>query len=463
MSISFGSINTGLPKDIVQQIIKAEQIPIERMEARKSKISDRQTLVNQLGQLVEGIRGDVFANSDDRSFREFLINTRDDIIDVSFDKSRVQPGSYQLEVVQMARKSSAMTSGFEDPENSYVGVGYIQYRLPNGDWKDVYIDSSNSSLNDIAKLINRDTSNGMRANVINDGSGGKSPWRLLLSLEETGDQNLADFPYFYFVDGEQDFYLEKERHAQDAIVKIDGFEVEFPTNTITDVIPGVTFDLKKAAPGEEFSLKIGEDSSKITEKISAMVDKINEVLQFIKQQNTLDENSDTGKTLGGDILLQTIEGKIRSSVFMPVETEFGMRRVSDFGVQFQKSGLLELDDKKFEEALKSNYKMISQVMVGKYDIEEGKVNGFINNLADAVNSILRFPDGSIQLRKQSLRSNIEQIDRQIEQKQRNIAKKEEQLKDKFARLEGTISKIKNQGAGLAGLGSGTDNFVTQLG
>jgi flagellar hook-associated protein 2 len=62
-----------------------------------------------------------------------------------------------------------------------------------------------------------------------------------------------------------------------------------------------------------------------------------------------------------------------------------------------------------------------------------------------------------------LKSNIRDIDRKIENTERRIAKKEENLKQKFARLEETISKIKTQGSGLAGLAAGGFNPVQQLG
>ena len=49
-----------------------------------------------------------------------------------------------------------MTNGLPDKDKTSVGVGFLQYELPNGDVKDLYIDSDNSTLQDIAKLINSD-------------------------------------------------------------------------------------------------------------------------------------------------------------------------------------------------------------------------------------------------------------------------------------------------------------------
>ena len=303
MPISFGSINTGLPKDIVQQIMASERIPIQKMESRKSNINSKVELVNEITKLVEDLKGDLLSISSPKDLQEFKVETNNELIDVIVDKNIATSSITQMEVLNLARKSSAMTNGVADKDETYFGVGFLQYTLPDGTEKEIYIDKDHSSLTGIAHLINSDDSNGMKANVVNDGKDTNTPWRLLINLEETGDRNNADFPYFYLIDGYEDLYLDNERSANDARYKVNGFELESPTNKVKELLPGVTVDLKKAKPGEEFYIKITEDIKAVSEKIENLIEKINAVLKFIKDQNSLDENSDTSKTLGGDITL----------------------------------------------------------------------------------------------------------------------------------------------------------------
>lgn len=462
MGIAFGSINSGLPKDIVQQIIAGEKVPLQKMAERKGKIENKKALLTDLMKRVENLRGSVYANKSERSFREFEVNVSGDGFTATVDKNVANPGNYQIEVMQLAQKSSAISNGVEDKDKTNIGVGYLQYELPNGEEKEVYIDSDSATLTGLARLINGDTENGMNANVVNSGDGSDEPWKIIITLDETGDGKRAEFPNLYLVDGEVDIWFEGERKAQDAKIKLDGFEIELPSNTSSELIPGVTIDLKKADPGNELSLEIKEDTAKMTDKIDELVTNINEVIKFIKDQNALDENSDTSRTLGGDITLQTLESRLRSTVFAGVKTDFGSRRIGDLGLTFQRSGLLELDKDKFQAALNKNMKMVAQVVNGKYTIENGKVNGFIDNLDTLVSDALRRPSGILTSRKDGLNSKIDQIDRRIETKERQIKRKEEHLKAKFARLEETISRIKTQGSGLAGM-TGNFNPVQQLG
>lgn len=452
LGISFGSINTGLPKDIVKQIIEAEKVPIQQMEARKGKIEEKKALLAQLTSLVEGMRGDILKNKNARSLRELKVNSgNSEVVSLSADKNIADPGKYQIEVLSLAQKSSAFTNGVEDKDKTYLGVGYLRAVLPNGDEKEIYINEEHSSLTGIAKLINGDPELGMRATVVNDGKSEDEPWRLIISLADTGDGNRAEFPDLYLVDGEVDLYIDQERPAQDAKIKLDGFELEVPSNRATEIIPGVTLDLKKAKPGEEINIEITEDVQAIGGKVSSLIDNMNKVLKFIKEQNNLSEKSDTQRTLGGDLSLQQIESRIRTAVFTPIMTDKGPIRIGDLGVTFQRDGLLKLDQAKIESELNKDYKVVAQVLTGKYSLEGGKSKGFIDHLDDMAQTLLAPPAGVLPTRKGGLQSQINQIDRQIANRERVIAQKEEVLKQKFSRLEETVSRIRGQGAGIAGL------------
>jgi flagellar hook-associated protein 2 len=459
VGIAFGSINSGLPKDIVQQIIAAEKIPVKQMETRKAKIENKKNLLGDLIKRVEDLRGAVYANKSNRSFREFSVNVGGNGFTATVDKNTAVPGTYQIEVLQLAQKSSAISNGVEDKDNTYVGVGYLQYELPDGSTKEIYIDEDHATLSGIAKLINGDADNGMNANVVNSGDGTDEPWKIIITLDETGDGKKATFPNLYLVDGEVDIWFDGEREAQDAKVKLDGFEIEIPANSTTELIPGVTLDLKKAKPGEEITLDIKEDTTAMTQKIQELVDKMNNIIAFIKEQNAMDETTDTSQTLGGDITLQTLESRLRSTVFATVKTDAGSKRIGDLGLTFQRDGKLKLDQDKFQAALDNDIKTVGQVINGTYTLEGGKTFGFIDNLDKLVSDAMKSRGGILASRKDGLNSQIKQIDRRIENKERQIEKKENHLKAKFARLEETISRIKTQGSGLAGMG----NPVTQLG
>jgi flagellar hook-associated protein 2 len=453
LGISLGSINSGLPKDIVEQIISAEKIPIQKMEQKKVKIQEKTALVNELSKHIEQLNEKILKNSNLKEFGDLKIATDESIITASADKKVAYPGDYRFEVLKLAQKSSALTSGFPDKDKSYVGVGFLEFFLPNGESKSIFIDKSDATLSGVAKLINSDPELGMKANIVNDGTGSEDPWRLLLSFDESGRENRAEFPYLYFVDGERDFYIDKEREAENGVVRLDGFLIETPSNQIQGLLPGVSIELMRADEGKEFNLKISNDNLATSQKIYEIVENINAILKFINVQNTMDQNTDTSRTLGGDVLLQNIEHKLRGLIFKPIDTDFGQRRISDLGITFQKNGLLAVDQNKFETKITGNLKEVSQILYGK-NKQNVKTPGFITNLEIFGKETLKIPSGTIPLKKKTLRDGISSIDKKIENTDRHIAQKESNLRNKFARLEKEISRIKGQGSEAASIAGG---------
>ena len=168
MSIAFGSINTGLPKDIVQQLVKVEEIPITRMEARKEKVESKKKLLTDLSKRVEDLKGEVAKNRGMRSFRELSVDAETDAVKVVLDKNQAVPGSWQFEVMSLAKKSSVYTNGVEDKDKTYTGVGYISYALPDGSSRKIFVGSDNANLTGIAKIINTNSEMGVKASVVND-------------------------------------------------------------------------------------------------------------------------------------------------------------------------------------------------------------------------------------------------------------------------------------------------------
>lgn len=278
-AISLGSIGTGLPKDLVQRLVEAEREPIRQLEARKMNEEAKLKLAQDVSAKVADMSSAVKDLTRYRSFRDLTaVNARPELMDVAVDKGLAEPGSYQIEIKQLAGRSSMMSTAFPDPDESEAGSGYFSYTLPNGDEKEVYIDPANSTLNGIAKLINSQKDLDLTAIVVDDGASDKSDpdesrWRLIVSHNKPGEVNDAEFPSFYFVGGDEDFDLEKERIAQNSVVSVNGFDVEFDGNKITTLLPGVSIDLKDAAPGKEFTLKIQEDTKSIRGKVEAMVEK----------------------------------------------------------------------------------------------------------------------------------------------------------------------------------------------
>ncbi len=446
MAISFGGLGSGLPPNIVDQLMEAEKIPIKQIETNKGKQQNRLKLVSDLETKLNGVTSTIGVLASTKGFSDIkLVSGDQNAVQGVVDPSKSVNGNWNIEVVELAQKAAAITNGLPDKDKTQIGTGYFRFETPEGK-KEVYINSSNNTLEAVAASINS-AGVGVKASVLNDRKNPDAPYKLMITGDSVGDDHQVKYPTLYFLDGDADLYFDEQREAKNGRVKVDGFEFEIGDNSCKDVIPGVTLELKQATPGRTVNVSVKEDREVVSGKIKTFVDGVNAVLAFVQQQNALGKESDTTQTLGGDSLLRSVENRLRNLIQNPQMTGSDVTRLNQVGIVFNRNGVLDFDEKKFNDALARNPAGVQRFLAG-----DGFKTGFIPTLRREINTLLNSAFGPVAIRKRALQDKISQMDKQIEDKQRQLGKKEETLRNKFARLEETMSKMKGQSASVGAIG-----------
>ncbi len=449
MAISFGGINTGLPPNIVDQLVEAERIPLKNMEAQKEKRETKLKLVQDLESKLSALNGSLAGLASSKGFKDMKLNSGNpNVVAGTVDPEASVNGSWNVEVLELAQKAAAVTNGFPDKDKTQIGTGYFRFHTPDGK-KDIYINNQNNTLEKAAAAINA-AGLGVRASVLNDRKDPDNPFRLVLSGEAVGGDNRIEYPTLYFLDGDQDLYLDEEREAKNGRVKVDGFEFEVNDNKVLDAIPGVTLELRQAAPGQQVNISVKEDMEVVTGKVKGFVDALNDVLSFIQQQNAMDKDTDTSKTLGGDSIIRTIQGKLERLVQNPqMGIDGPIKRLNQLGIAFNRNGTVDYKEETFNQALARDPMAVQKFLAG-----DGFNTGFINTVKREVANMLNSQFGQVAVRKRGLQDQINQMDDRIAMKERQLQTKEENLRRKFSRLEETMSRLKSQGGALGAMGGG---------
>jgi flagellar hook-associated protein 2 len=131
------------------------------------------------------------------------------------------------------------------------------------------------------------------------------------------------------------------------------------SNTIDDVIHGVTLHLHDTtdASGEEITLT--RDIRSVKEKLTSMVDAYNLAVTFIKEKTRYNDVLKTAGSLMGDYVVSTINSMIRSPFY--VQTNGFVEDIDTFlmpgqiGLELDRDGLLNLDSNVFDEAIAEDY------------------------------------------------------------------------------------------------------------
>ena len=442
--MTFGGINSGLPPNLVDQLVDAERVPIQNMEVRKAKTQNKLKLVTELETKVRGIGDSIKELGGTRGFNAIKLITGDpNVIGGVVDPTGAAPGSWNIEVMELAQRAAAVSNGFPDKDRTELGVGYFQFETPEGT-KEVYLSGGNSTLDAASKAINR-ANLGVRATVIQDPRTPDAPYKLMVSGMSVGGNNAVSYPTLYFLDGDQDFYFDETRNAKNGRIKVDGIEFEIQDNTVKDIVPGVTLELRQASPGRSINIGIKEDQEVVSGKVKTFVESANQVLGFIQSQSKLTAESDTTSTLGGDSLLRTVENDLRRLIQNP---QYGVRSditmMNQIGIAFNRNGTLEFDQEKFNAILARNPDAVREFLVGDtFSI------GFIPSLRRTLSTLTDGAFGVLSQRKRGLEQKINQAEDRVANMERNVQRKEQTLRRQFANLEQTMSRMKSQGAYIA--------------
>ncbi|MCM2324081.1 MAG: flagellar filament capping protein FliD [Oligoflexia bacterium] len=456
-------VGGGQFKQAIKQIMEAESQPLKQLEARKTREEARLRLFQEFKGKFAGIDRAINDIATFKKLRELKADLGDgaSAVSLTLDKDRAQPGTYQLQVEELAQRTSVMSNGFEDADEPILGLGFLVMNLGNGDTAEIFVDEANSSLRGVAGLINNQPDSPIRAAVIKDSTDPDDPWKIILTSKKDGAINGIEFPEFYFLDGSKDFYIDSDREAKNALVYVDGFPVELDSNDITDFLPGINLHLKQAKPGQPFAITIAEDFQKISGKIRSVVDEVNQVLSFITKQNQIDAATDTRSTFAGDTSLQTIEYRLRNMMHegFPVpmgDGSFRVMHLNQVGIEFDKSGQLTFKEDKFTKLMEKDFEGLSEAISGEF--------GFAYQLRELIKGYTQMGSGMLNTREQGLKARIKEIDNQIDNRVRQLEKRQTSLVNQFAKLEGSLANLQRQQQQLAvaGMGGGGGNPLAQL-
>ncbi len=438
-----------------QKAIQMERKPIDSLQAKKETVQSRLGLLNDVIGKVDGVKKILPEIASGNRLLELLVNSSNDrSVTGIAEKGKAIPGSHNLEVLQLATPASALSNGFADRNETKIGTGYLSITLANGEDREVFIDNDSATLDGLVRVINS-ARIGLRASVISDRSDPENPYRLMLTGEGMGAENSVEYPEFYFIDGDEDFFIDREKSAVNAKVRYQGLEIESPTNEVKDLIEGVTVNLRGLSEGP-VTLNIDQDTPKTSGKVKSLVDNLNQVFTFIQSQNSLNEKSDTSKTLGGDYGIRTAEYRLREAL-QGISINGGDRTIrvlGDIGVQFNKNGTLTFEQERLEHALKNHFEEVADLLGG-----DGITTGVATRLARSLSTITGSQDTLLSSQRKSLNDRSDRIDKEIQSKEKIVERKTEALKQKLIRAQDAINSIQGQGMSMAAqLGGGGGGF-----
>ncbi|MDX1754702.1 MAG: flagellar filament capping protein FliD [Marinobacter sp.] len=452
-SISSLGAGSGLfSADLVDQLVNAERQPaLERLSLERSRTETMISAYGKLRSALEALNEPLEQLSSSEGLKAFTATASNENVAVSVDDTLASAGNYSVEVTQLAQAQSLATAAFADKDTTTVGTGTLSISV-DGVATDITIDSSNNTLQGVADAINSSDA-GVSAGIVDTGSG----FRLVISSDESGTANAAQITVTdddgnntdtsglsqFAFDGTTS-NLEETVQAKDALLDINGISVSRSTNTVEDVVAGVTFELSSVG---STNVTIGEDADAVAGRVQEFVDKFNALQDVVKSVSGFNAESGQGAILSGDSTIRNIQNDLRGLLtsVVPGLENASVRILADVGITTDPtSGKLEFDSATFKDKLQEVPDEVAALFA-----EQDGVAGVADQAVDLVAGFLE-SDGIISTRTDGLNETLDRIQDDREALDLRMESLRERLVSQFSAADALIAQLQS-----------TQNFVAQ--
>lgn len=368
MAISSIGIGSGLPvEDTISKLVALERASLPTLKAGANTLTSKISAYAQIKALMSTFSDAAAKLSRDSAWSGVAI-TSSNVSAVNATMTGIASAStFNVGVQQLAKVQTAasgyVTAGTDLGGTLTIDVGTWNAGLSsfstniNSTPVTVTIAPGETSLSAVAAKIN-DANPALSATVISDASG----QRLLIRAKETGEAAGFRMTVSNDVNGGLSKVafdppntgstgMTQTQAAQDARATLNGVSVSSATNSLSEVIPGLSFQFSQVTTTDA-EIKVSTDVDAMKKNVQNFVDAYNAVNTLLSDSTKYDATSKTTGLLQGDATTVGLMNALRSMVTSSGST-LPFRNLSDIGIRLQQGGALTVDSTRLDAALKN--------------------------------------------------------------------------------------------------------------
>lgn len=427
-SSTITGLGSGLKIDeIVAALASAEKAPKQsQINTQTQKATTSLSAIGTIKSALDTYRSAIAKLNTATSFNGLSATSSDTTVAKMTIADGVSSGTYGLEVTQLATASKISTKVYSGTSAVVNSSGEAQtLTIGQGDKTYSVSIADGATLQQARDSINGQLqSKGVTANIVTDASGS----RLVFSSTKMGagtDLTLG---------GNSDLAAETKVIAvpQNAKYKLDGLELESASNTVSDAVSGLSIELIKEGKS---SLSVVSNTDTLKTSAQSFISAYNALMTSINSVTkvTSDDTSASGAALTGDATMRSLVNSVRSELTRSVG-EGGLRTLSQLGINtVQKTGLLELNETKWNAAVKTYGADISGLFTGK--------DGLLTRMTSATEDYAK-SGGILASRQTSLTAQLKELETSQADLDRRITSLTETLTKKYNAMDTMVAQLK---------------------
>jgi flagellar hook-associated protein 2 len=463
-TITSTGLGSGLDVNtIVSSLMAIERRPLVQLQSDASGLSSQLSTFGQMQSLTSTMRDKAAAIASVTMWNKTAASSSN----ASVIGAAVVPnggavaGAYSIAVSQLAT-SQSLTSRTYTAATNNVGEGSLTIEL--GAWSgtpptaftaqadatpiSVSVEATDT-LETLRDKING-AAGGVSATIITDAAGA----RLSIRSKETGEENAFRITASETTDdgvaatglsalaydpSNGVSNMARNEVATNALAKINGIDITSASNTLNEVVDGLTLTLSSVTT-TPVQVNVTADTAAVKTAINDFVTAFNALASFIQTQTKYDETTKTGGPLQGDSTVLGFQTQLRGVVNESSNASSMWSTLSDVGITMQKDGSLRTDSTKLDAAL-TNLPELRKLLAT--DGTSTATSGFMDRFRDLGDAVLA-TDGTFDARTDSLNARVESNKDRQEMMQNRLTLTEARLNAQYQALDASMSRLSAQ-------------------
>jgi len=377
VGLNFGSPTSGQGFDVtstVNQIVTNLQSIERPWKDQLTALQDRDTALSSLGTQLSTLTSDLQALTDFNGTMAYKTgsSSNTDVLHLSSASASAVAGTHTVIVQNLAQVSTAATDAIKATD---LVAGGITFKIGNGEWKTVNVGdaSTEATIAGLSAAINN-ADLGVTANVLTNADGTARLSLVSKTDGSAGQITIADstnnptsptsISDNTTSDTNANLGFTVIQNGIDATLKVDGVMVTSASNTVSNAIPGVTFQLLSTGISDTNStppsiqVVIDNDTSSIEAAIAKLVTDYNATIKAINAQEGKDSSGNPEPLYGTGVAAQ-----IQGGLLTAVSRSFGSNAINSLialGIKATPTadGTITLDADKLTSALNSSFDQV---------------------------------------------------------------------------------------------------------
>jgi flagellar hook-associated protein 2 len=437
VGLSFGSPTSGQGFDVATTVsqIQAAAAAVENpWNSQLTTLQAQDTVFTSLGTDLSTLTTSIQALTDfEGVFSEKEGSSSDpNTLALSSATSTATAGSHTVLVNSLATTSSEVSGTLANASDTLSGSVTIAV---NGQSQEIDVNSNSNTLSTLASAMNSadagvtatvlTDSSGSRLSLVSATSGAAGQITLSSSLSDATTGNSVGFT--------------SSQSGEDARIVVDGTALTSSSNTVTNAIPGVTFQLlaTSASSSPPVQIQIANDNTDVETAVNNFVNAYNAVAKDLATQTGKDA-SGSPEPLAGTTILSRLQSSFSGALFGG-SASGSINSLEQLGISVNSdgSGTLTLDNDALESALNNSFSDVTGFFQN--------TGSFGQNFATTLNNLgTQAPDGAIFLAQQQNSAQERSLNTDITNENALLATQKTQLTTELNEANQILQSIPSQ-------------------